>query len=132
MTGYDRQYRRRWLRSVCTAPASELTSSAQHSKAGEQGEWQQGFGAWWSGLCSFATADPELFAFLETHHHAPYLDADSRSVAIAIDDAAAADVAEGQAAGVFRAGDAAALVASSSVRSPASCERAPSSKQTVN
>jgi len=34
----------------------------------------------WMRMSSFATANPSAFVFLELHHHASYLDAESRSV----------------------------------------------------
>lgn len=36
-------------------------------------------GAFWRRLWRFASDNPQAFAFLETHHHAPYLDAESRA-----------------------------------------------------
>ena len=79
---------------------------------GGPSDWPRAvFDRWWSGLWDFASADPVLFRFLETHHHAPYLNAASSAVARAIDDAAEVFVAAAQQAGVFRPGDPAALVA---------------------
>jgi len=72
---------------------------------------RDGFGRWWSGLWEFASSNQVLFGFLETHHHAPYLDEDSRAVARAIDQAAEAFVNQAQQAGAVRSGDPAALVA---------------------
>jgi AcrR family transcriptional regulator len=34
----------------------------------------------WNRMAKFATAFPKSFVFLELHHHAPYLDAESRAV----------------------------------------------------
>lgn len=41
-------------------------------------------GAFWRSLWRFASDNPQAFAFLETHHHAPYLDAESRRAGEAI------------------------------------------------
>lgn len=62
------------------------------------------FDRWWGGLVAFSSAHPVAFAFLELHRHEPYLDADSRAIAAAIDAEADAFVARGQRAGVLRAG----------------------------
>jgi AcrR family transcriptional regulator len=40
------------------------------------------FHAFWSSAMAFVKADPRVFAFLELHHHAPYLDATSRALEI--------------------------------------------------
>ena len=41
---------------------------------------RQQFGAFWRRLTDFAKAHPLAFAFLELHHHAEYLDAESRAL----------------------------------------------------
>ena len=38
------------------------------------------FSQWWRGLWTFATENPAAFLFLETHHHAAYLDEASLAV----------------------------------------------------
>jgi len=72
--------------------------------------WRDGFDRWWDGLWGFGLAQPLLFTFVETHHHAPYLDADSTRIAEELDVRAIGFVAAGQAAGAFRPGDPAMLV----------------------
>lgn len=79
-------------------------------------EWRrlaprEGFHRWWGGLWHFASTEPRWFAFLETHHHAAYLDDESRMAGAALDDAAAAFVRHGQRAGAIRPGPPAELVA---------------------
>ena len=41
---------------------------------------RQQFHHMWQGFAAFATAEPKAFAFLELHHHASYLDAESCGV----------------------------------------------------
>jgi TetR/AcrR family transcriptional regulator, repressor of fatR-cypB operon len=65
----------------------------------------------WRRLCEFAASRPEAFAFLETHHHQPYLDADSQAIAASVDAQIAALVAEWQRRGEVRLLDPAVLVA---------------------
>jgi len=62
-------------------------------------------------MWDFAVANPTMFAFLETHHHAAYLDDESLAIASAIDGAAIDFIAAGQRAGVFRDGDPTAVLA---------------------
>ncbi len=69
------------------------------------------FTHWWRQLFAFAAAHPAAFAFLETHHHAPYLDAESKAVGAPVDRAALQLVARAQAAGVVRQGPATELIA---------------------
>lgn len=38
------------------------------------------FAGFWAALAAFAGSDPRAFAFLELHHHGPYLDAESRAL----------------------------------------------------
>jgi AcrR family transcriptional regulator len=63
---------------------------------------REGFTHWWRGLWRFATAEPQAFAFLETHHHAAYLDAESHAAGAQVMAAAAAFVARAQAAGAVK------------------------------
>jgi AcrR family transcriptional regulator len=65
----------------------------------------------WSRLFGFATANPEAFRLLETHHHADYLDAESRAMAAELDAAIAGWVASAQRAGAVRDGEPVALIA---------------------
>ncbi|MGH9027684.1 MAG: TetR/AcrR family transcriptional regulator [Acidimicrobiia bacterium] len=60
------------------------------------------FGHWWRGLWRFATENPEAFAFLETHHHAPYLDAASQRLAEEMTTTASSFLERAQAAGDVR------------------------------
>lgn len=66
------------------------------------GQPRDEFSHWWRGLWRFATAEPQAFAFLETHHHAPYLDAESHAVGADVVAAATAFVARAQAAGAVK------------------------------
>ena len=69
------------------------------------------FTHWWRQLFAFARDHPAAFAFIETHHHAPYLDAASKAVGAPVDRAALQLVARAQAAGVVRPGPAGELIA---------------------
>ena len=69
------------------------------------------FGHWWRQLFAFARDHPAAFAFLETHHHAPYLDADSRAAGAPVDIAAVGLVVRAQAAGIVRDGPPEELIA---------------------
>jgi AcrR family transcriptional regulator len=60
------------------------------------------FHRWWAGLWRFATEQPLAFRFLETHHHAAYLDEESHAVAETITRDAAAFVRRAQVAGAVR------------------------------
>lgn len=60
------------------------------------------FSHMWRQLFAFARDHPAAFAFLETHCHAPYLDAESRAVSAPMDLAVFELTARGQAAGVIR------------------------------
>lgn len=69
------------------------------------------FDRWWDGLTAFAAAHPAAFSFLETHRHDQYLDEESRALAAAVDDEAAAFVRRAQRAGAMRRGRPDAMVA---------------------
>jgi len=69
------------------------------------------FTHWWRQLFAFALDHPAAFAFIETHHHAPYLDDESESIGAPVDLAAVALLARAQAAGVVRAAPATELIA---------------------
>ncbi len=60
------------------------------------------FAHWWRGFWRFATTHPRAFAFLEMHHHAPYLDADCHAIGEDIVASAEAFVRRAQAAGELR------------------------------
>jgi AcrR family transcriptional regulator len=65
----------------------------------------------WQRLCSFVLANPSAFAFLETHHHRAYLDAESRRIGDELDQAISELVVRWQRNGTVRAGRADLLVA---------------------
>lgn len=65
----------------------------------------------WDRLAAFASQHPDAFAFLEMHHHGPYLDAESRRLSEAIDARIVALIQRWQRAGAVRAGDPALLLA---------------------
>lgn len=65
----------------------------------------------WTRLTRFVAVHPDAFAFLENHHHAPYLDDDSRALVARIDEDLAALLARWQRAGAVREGDPELLVA---------------------
>jgi TetR/AcrR family transcriptional regulator, repressor of fatR-cypB operon len=69
------------------------------------------FSHWWRALWRFAAEHPREFAFLETHHHAPYLDAESLQAGAGIMDGARALVRRGQREGSVRRVDADMLIA---------------------
>lgn len=69
------------------------------------------FGVLWHRLVGFARVNPVAFTFLETHHHAGYLDDDSTAISDEIDQPLLAWIRQGQAAGVLRPGSPDALLA---------------------
>jgi TetR/AcrR family transcriptional regulator, repressor of fatR-cypB operon len=69
------------------------------------------FDSIWAALADFAVANPAAFAFLETHSHSAYLDAESRALTAAIDARLFDVIRAWQAAGVVRGGDPAVLLA---------------------
>jgi TetR/AcrR family transcriptional regulator, repressor of fatR-cypB operon len=60
------------------------------------------FGEWWRRLWTFADEHADAFAFLETHHHAPYLDRASRALSAELSAAAVAWLRRAQRAGAVR------------------------------
>jgi AcrR family transcriptional regulator len=60
------------------------------------------FRHYWRGLWRFATEHRLAFAFLEMHHHAPYLDAESHAVGAELAAGTLAFVERAQAAGAIR------------------------------
>lgn len=69
------------------------------------------FRHWWRGLWRFASERPRAFAFLETHHHAPYLDSASLAISDALLDGAVAFLRRAQRAGAVRKTNPHALIA---------------------
>lgn len=69
------------------------------------------FGDLWGRLTRFASEHPSAFAFLENHHHAHYLDAESRALTERIDHDLAKLVESWQRSGAVREGDPELLVA---------------------
>jgi AcrR family transcriptional regulator len=69
------------------------------------------FTHWWRGLWKFATELPSVYHFLETHHHAAYLDAASRRVGAQLSDRAITYLREGQRRGAIRKGNPEVLMA---------------------
>jgi AcrR family transcriptional regulator len=59
----------------------------------------------WRRLCEFVVRHPAAFAFLETHHHQPYLDDDSRRIGEELDAAMEALIRRWQRRGEVRRGD---------------------------
>jgi len=58
----------------------------------------------WIGITKFVAEHPRAYAFLELHHHAPYLDPESRAVEQRTYEFAAVVIARGQAGGAIRRG----------------------------
>ncbi len=69
------------------------------------------FGHWWLGLWTFATENPAAFLFLETHHHAAYLDDSSLDIGTELTARAVAYVRRGQRLGAIRSGRPEMLIA---------------------
>ncbi len=63
---------------------------------------RQQFAAIWREMSTFATANPEAFAFLELHHHGSYLDDESLRLDASLRDFGAAFVKNAQLAGVVK------------------------------
>jgi AcrR family transcriptional regulator len=72
---------------------------------------RESFRHWWRGLWRFATEHPRAFAFLETQHHAPYLDDESLAIGAEIASGARAFIERAQATGQVRGIDPATLIA---------------------
>jgi len=60
------------------------------------------FAAMWREMSAFALENTKAFAFLELHHHASYLDAESRAVEAQLKQFGAGFVQAAQASGVFK------------------------------
>ncbi|MDX1382686.1 MAG: TetR/AcrR family transcriptional regulator [Thermoanaerobaculia bacterium] len=93
---------RRWKQALAEAVLDGLDG---------EGDPETAFREAWARLCAFVVAHPKAFAFLETHHHAPYLDAESRQASLRLDTAIAEVVAGWQRRGAVRTGDPPTLVA---------------------
>ena len=93
---------RRWKRAFAAALVDGVDLD---------GPPEQVFRDLWQRLALFASAHPDAFAFLETHHHGPYLDAASRALTDAIDVQIMALIERWQSAGAVRAGDPSLLLA---------------------
>jgi TetR/AcrR family transcriptional regulator, repressor of fatR-cypB operon len=73
-------------------------------------EPREQFGAMWQHMVSFALDNPEAFAFLELHHHASYLDAESRAVDHQLKEFAKGFVQMAQAKGMLKPMDSTLLM----------------------
>jgi len=58
----------------------------------------------WGAMKDFALAHPDAFAFLELHHHASYLDAESQAMDNRLKDFTATMLTQAQADGIVKAG----------------------------
>jgi AcrR family transcriptional regulator len=92
----------RWKSALATAILDGLDTDDAPSDA---------FDGIWRRLCGFVIENPTAFAFLETHHHQPYLSADSRRIGEDLDRSMSALVSSWQRTGVVRAGNPDLLVA---------------------
>jgi len=67
--------------------AAELSKTVEHAEHAEpetaQSTVRDRFRGLWRGLCAYARQRPSALAFLELHHHAPYLDDESRAMELA-------------------------------------------------
>lgn len=72
---------------------------------------REGFDRYWAGLTDFAVVRPAAFAFLETHRHQPYLDAESRALSDQIDAGIEAFIRRMQRKGQLRKGDPTEMIA---------------------
>jgi AcrR family transcriptional regulator len=75
------------------------------------GTAREAFHAVFTRLTAFVSEHPEVYAFLELHHHAPYLDEVSRATEKQVYDFAHAFVLGAQARGALREGPPAVLLA---------------------
>jgi AcrR family transcriptional regulator len=63
------------------------------------------FGRFWRGLWRFACDHPRAVAFMDTHHHAPYLDAESLALSARLEAESLDWIREAQAIGAIRKAD---------------------------
>ena len=68
------------------------------------------FAVWWGQMAAFFGDHPAAFLFLETQHHSPYLDAESRALASSIDAAAVRSFIGWQQSGAARPGEPEVLI----------------------
>ena len=68
------------------------------------------FDVMWRQMAAFALAHPQAVAFMELHHHRPYLDAESRALETQLKEFAKGVCQRGQAMGVFKPMDASLLI----------------------
>jgi AcrR family transcriptional regulator len=68
------------------------------------------FDVMWTTMVEFALQNREAFVFLELHHHASYLDKESKELESQLKDFASGALARGQAAGVFKEMDTVVLM----------------------
>jgi AcrR family transcriptional regulator len=66
------------------------------------GSPREQFSAMWHEMSEFALSQPKAFAFLELHHHASYLDAESRAVDHQLKEFAAGFIKVAQGQGIFK------------------------------
>jgi AcrR family transcriptional regulator len=69
------------------------------------------FTAVWRRLAGFVLENPEVYTFLELHHHGSYLDAESRKLDARLHDFAVGAIQRAQAEKVLKAGDPELLLA---------------------
>ena len=93
---------RRWKRRLMAALMDDFPAAAPP---------REQFHQFWVRLADFARAHPDAIAFLELHHHAPYLDHHSRELELRSLSPIHRLACAAQAAGVFKPTDAAALMA---------------------
>jgi TetR/AcrR family transcriptional regulator, repressor of fatR-cypB operon len=93
---------RTWKEALATAVLERFPANASP---------REQFAHAWKQLCGFVSQHPRAYAFLELHHHAPYLDAESRAVEERIFTFAAAIVTAAQRKKLVRAGPAGVLLA---------------------
>lgn len=80
-------------------------------KASLQGSPRQQFHAMWEGMVTLVREQPKGFEFVELHHHAPYLDAESRAHEDRMHMVAIELLRHAQREGRLRAGDPEVLMA---------------------
>lgn len=76
-----------------------------------EGRPEEVFRRMWAHLATFARQHADAFAFLETHYHAAYLDAESRALTAAIDARLVSLLRRWQEQGAVREGDPELLLA---------------------
>lgn len=84
---------RKWKTAIAQRVYTEFPAQASP---------REQFDTMWRAMASFALENPEAFAFLELHHHRPYLDTESRALDNQLKDFAGVAVAQGQSTGLFK------------------------------